>query len=153
MSKKKRKTFSLDPSVHRYLTEEESNRNASGIVNDLLKHYRELGDSEVAATDKQIDELQNELQTLRQDRDEKERKIGRKESRLERLRDRREDLLDRQYDAVDDVVALLRAPEQPLTRDDLGPTHEIVVSRCESTDLSPQRFLEKVDQQLDGGDG
>lgn len=150
MGDKKRKTFSLDPEVHRFLTEEKADLNASSVVNSLIREYRAVGKTKEAALEKRLRDIEDELNAKRQEMSRVETDIDRLERKRDDAAERLRDLKRDRHDAVLEVAALIRSGDQPHTREELGPDHGLVTARCEQADLTPQRFLTELDRELEG---
>jgi len=82
---KERKTFSLDPDVVEEL--DEKNKNASGVVNDLLREYLVGGESAAVGKELRIKDIEQKMMELQNERDRINRNLERlrnEKSRLER---------------------------------------------------------------------
>lgn len=149
MGDKKRKTFSLDPEVHAFLTEENADLNASSVVNSLLREYRAVGKTKEAALEKRLRDIEDRLRGKRQEKAHIETEIDRLERQRDDAAERLRQLENARHDAVLEVASLIRSERQKnLTRDDLTPDHDLVVSRCGESDLTPEQFLRELDQEL-----
>lgn len=129
---KKRKSFSLEPEVASYL--DNSNLNASSLVNDLLEKHMVGGvddgqavlefrieqvESEVSELESQLDRKREELQALRERRDEK------REAQTDVIREAASALTDGEL-ANDDQKVDYWANQAGLTRDELREkVHEL----------------------------
>lgn len=126
---KKRRSFTIDPDIHKLLAED-TTTNASALVNQFLKEYYETGKE----TDRAF---------LRQRLDHIERQIAHKRDELELLREERERIeteLDRKQDSREELIEQAK----PIIRGKDDPENPAVRNWAGKLGMDPEEFLTVV---------
>ena len=142
MSDKKRKTFSLDGDVVDELSHRD-HLNASSIANELFRQYLFQGESQDAALQMRKKDLEREIESTRQE-------IGHLESKLERLQDEKEEVREmirqRRRQGQEDIETFIE--EVYNGPDHLDPENPAVQNYAQKANMTPQRFVNEVEDQL-----
>ena len=142
---KQRRTFSIDEDIDKRFKQQE-HLNASATVNKLLREYVAAGKEPEAAMNVRLREVEAELQQKREEK-------ARVESHIERLEREKEDIAakirDREQNQVKpilDYVDLVENHHEPDILLDVD--NEALKTHAERANLTPTRFLEKVEAEL-----
>ena len=129
MNDKKRTSISIDADVYRFL--KQSDVNQSGLINELVKQYRDSDDRQVAAL-----ELRHE-QTLA-DAKELQERAERKFDEADQIKE----LLDEAQTAQNDT--LTQAVEALSNAGRLTPDKKVVQYWSDETEMEPSELIEYV---------
>lgn len=135
---KSRRTVSLDESHNAWL--EDPDRNASGLINDLIEHYRRRGRTEDVALGMRFEHLKGEIKRLEERRAEIEEELSNKRTERDRIAEKLEVKETRIEDAVEDFLALNGNPDHE-------PDNPAVKNYANKAGLVPEDFIEKVEAQ------
>jgi len=129
MSDKKRTSITLDEDVYQYLKQSEINQ--SGLINELVKEYRNSEDRQVAALELQYERLISDAEDL-EDRAEQKRQEAKEVKEL------LEEARHTEDERVEEAVQTLKAVPN------LTPDNPAVANWSEKTGLSPSELIDKV---------
>jgi len=142
---KKRRTFSIDEDLDKQFKQQEQ-INASATVNKLLREYVAAGKEPEAALNVRLREIESELQRKREEK-------ARLDSHIERLEREKDDVAAQirerehnQQKPIDEYVRLVRQSTSPDMMLDVD--NEALKKHAERANLTPTRFLEKVEAEL-----
>jgi len=109
MSDKKRTSITVDPDVYEYLSQSEVNQ--SGLINELVKEYKDGRDRQVAA-------LELRYRHLNQEREEHQEKAERKANQAQEVKELLEDARQSEMEGLDEAREVLGdIPDDALTED------------------------------------
>lgn len=142
---KQRRTFSIDEDIDNRFKQQE-HLNASATVNKLLREYVAAGREPEAALNVRLREIETELQQKREE-------MARVESHIERLEREKEDVAAKirereknQQKPIVDYADLVDGHPNPETLLDVN--NEALQTHAERANMTPTRFLEKVEAEL-----
>jgi len=142
---KQRRTFSIDEDIDNRFKQQE-HLNASATVNKLLREYVAAGKEPEAALNVRLREVESELQQKREEK-------ARIESHIERLEREKDDIAAKirereknQQKPVMDFVDLVK--QSPNKERLLDTDNDALEKHAERANLTPTRFLEKVEAEL-----
>jgi DNA anti-recombination protein RmuC len=142
---KQRRTFSIDEDIDNRFKQQE-HLNASATVNKLLREYVAAGKEPEAALNVRLREVESELQQKREEK-------ARIESHIERLEREKDDIAakirerekNQQKPVMDFVELVKRTPNKERL---LDADNDALEKHAERANLTPTRFLEKVEAEL-----
>lgn len=137
MSKQPR-SFSIDEDVNKILTDRDD-LNASAAVNSFLREYVASGKGEEAALEIRLQQLDDEISELEQEKQQKERERDRIEAQLE---SRRSDL-NKTLDYVEKKINNEEFPRQNIEQD-----NPAIQKWASESGVSTQRFVEQLEARL-----
>jgi DNA anti-recombination protein RmuC len=132
--KKQRRSVSLEPEVHEYLSREEVN--ASALVNDLVRQHMEGVVKDAAVLRLRKQQVQSEVDHLR----------ARAENKVDEL----EELEARLESSVSQHNAELEESLEKLQRVEHEPTNPAIQKHAEKLDMTPKELIDELDAY--GGD-
>ena len=143
---KQRRTFSIDEDIDKRFKQQE-HLNASATVNKLLREYVAAGKEPEAALNVRLREVEAELQQKREEQ-------ARTQSHIERLEREKDDIAAKireresnQERPINEYTELVR---NSTNRDMmLDVENEALEKHAERANLTPTRFLEKVEARLE----
>jgi len=131
MSEKKRTSISLDKDVYRYLKQADINQ--SGLINELVKQYRESEDQQTAA-------LQLQYEQRIEDAKELEKRSERKYEQADELKELIDERQDQQSEQLEQAVnALADKPPSVLVEDS-----QPVQYWSDELDMEPSELLDYI---------
>lgn len=141
---KQRRTVSLDDDLDDWLGND--GRNASELVNRLVREYRNGGRAENVALGMRLEDIEHRLEQERAE-------VARAESRIERLereRSRIEDELKRRRERVQAVVdeTVARIEDGRFPERNLHPSNPAVENWAAEAEMSARQFVATVDAEL-----
>jgi len=131
MSDKKRTSISIDEDVYRFL--KQSDINQSGLINELVKQYRDSDDRQIAALELRYEQTIADAEELQ---DRAERKFSEAEEIKALLDEARSEQSDELQQALD---ALEGKPPSVLT-----PDSKPVVYWSDQLDMDPSELVDYV---------
>lgn len=126
---KKRRSVSLEPDVHDYLSREEVN--ASALVNELVRRHMEGGMEDTAVLRLRKEQVESEVDHLKARTENKIDELEQLENKLESCQNQQQKQLEEVRDILDDV------PHEP--------TNPAVQTQAEKVDMTPEELLEALD--------
>lgn len=126
---KKRRSVSLEPDVHDYLSREEVN--ASALVNELVRRHMEGGMEDTAVLRLRKEQVESEVDHLKARTENKIDELEQLENKLESCQNQQQKELEEVRDILDDV------PHEP--------TNPAVQTQAEKVDMTPEELLEALD--------
>lgn len=142
---KRRRTFSIDEDIDARFKQQE-HLNASATVNKLLREYVAAGKEPEAALNVRLREIETELQQKREEK-------ARLESRIEQLEREKDDVAakirERERNEVKPISDYVEIVEGSVNQEQLlDVENEALQTHAESANMTPTRFLEKVEAEL-----
>jgi DNA anti-recombination protein RmuC len=142
---KQRRTFSIDEDIDARFKQQE-HLNASATVNKLLREYVAAGKEPEAALNVRLREVEAELQQKREEK-------ARIESRIEQLERQKDDIAakirERERNQEKPVSEYVQIVERSTdTGQLLDVENEALQTHAERANMTPTRFLEKVEAEL-----
>ena len=126
---KHRRTVTLDPEVDEFLDTAEVN--ASALVNKLVKNHHSAAGDQQAMLSLRAQQLRSDIEELESRLETKQDELERVEARLDAVEDDRDAIL---RDAAETIPRAVRTPDNPA-----------VQSWAEKADLTPEAFLDRLD--------
>lgn len=131
---KKRRSVSLEPKVHEYLSREEVN--ASALVNDLVRRHMDGAAEDAAIIELRKQQVESEVDHLRARTESKLNELEQLEEKLQTHSSQRRAELE---NALEKLQSVPQEPSNPAIR-----TH------ADKLDMTPEQLIEKIDEY--GGD-
>lgn len=129
MSDKKRTSITVDPDVYEFLSQSEVNQ--SGLINDLVREYKDNEKRQVAA-------LRLRYQHLKREAEEARETAERKEEQAQDVKELLDEAESKETDKIQDVAEKLESvPKQP--------ENPAVQHQAEKLGLTPEELLERID--------
>lgn len=129
---KRRRSVSLEPDVHDYLSREEVN--ASALVNELVRRHMDGGMEDAAVLRLRKEQVKSEVDHLKA-------RTENKIKELEKLDDKLESCTQQHRKQLEEVREILEGiPREP--------TNPAVQTQAEKLDMTPEELLDALD---DGG--
>jgi len=129
MSEKKRTSITVDPDVYEFLKQPDVNQ--SGLINELVKQYRDNQDRQVAALELRVEHLEEEA---KRDRENAQRKQQQAEEIRELLQDARQT-----------EQTKLQEARNALENTPLKPDNPGVENWADKLDMSPTELIERLE--------
>lgn len=129
MTDKKRTSVSLDPEVYQFLSQSEINQ--SGLINDLVKEYKDNEKRQVAA-------LKLRYKHLVQEAEEAEDKAEKKREQAEEVRELLDDAESQETSEIKDVAEKLESVPKK-------PENPAVKHQANKHNMTPEELLERID--------
>lgn len=131
MSEKKRTSISIDRDVYEFLKQPEVNQ--SGLINDLVKQYRDNNDRQVAA-------LRLRYRHLIDEAEEAEERAEKKYDQAEEIKQ----LLDEAEEAENDGLARAREALSGIDFDEADSDNPAVENWARKLDMTTQQLLTQL---------
>jgi len=131
MSDKKRTSISIDSDVYRFL--KQSDINQSGLINELVKQYRDSDDRQVAALELRHEQKLAEAEELEERAERKFNEADEIKALLDDARSERTDELQQAVDALEDKPPSV-----------LNPNSNPVEYWAEQVDMDPSELVEYI---------
>lgn len=131
MSDKKRTSISIDTDVYEFLKQPEVNQ--SGLINDLVKQYRDNNDRQVAALRLRYEHLVDEAEEA--------------EERAEKKREQAEEIKQLLHDAEESEsngLSKARDALSGLEFEEADPDNPAVENWARKLDMTPQQLLKQL---------
>lgn len=126
---KRRRSVSLEPDVHDYLSREEVN--ASALVNELVRRHMDGGMEDAAVLRLRKQQVESEVDHLKARTENKVEELEKLESKLESCTNQQQQKLEEVRAILDDVPA--------------DPTNPAVQNHAENLDMTPEELLDALD--------
>lgn len=126
---KRRRSVSLEPDVHDYLSREEVN--ASALVNELVRRHMEGGMEDTAVLRLRKEQVKSEVDHLKA-------RTENKMDELEQLENKLESCENQQQEELEEVREILE--EVPH-----DPTNPAVKAKADNLDMTPEELLDALD--------
>lgn len=131
MTDKKRTSISIDRDVFQFLKQSEINQ--SGLINELVKEYRDSDNRQLAALELRYEHMMAEAEDLQERADRKYEEAAEVKQLIEDAEDTRSQELEKAAEVVGNI--------QPRKR---SPDNEAVKRWAEKVSMKPSELLEYV---------
>jgi len=131
MAEKKRTSITLDKDVFRYL--KQSKLNQSGLINDLVKEYRDGQDQQTAALELRYEHMIDEAEQLEERANEKRRKAEEIKKLLDEAEQTQREELKEAIEGVRNIRKHKRSPD-----------NTAVEKWAKHADMEPEELLQHV---------
>jgi hypothetical protein len=131
MAEKKRTSITLDKDVFRFL--KQSKLNQSGLINDLVKEYRDGQDQQTAALELRYEHMIDEAEQLEERANEKRRKAEEIKKLLDEAKQTQREELQEAIEGVRNIRKHKRSPD-----------NTAVEKWAEHADMEPEELLQYV---------
>lgn len=128
---KRRRSVSLEPDVHDYLSREEVN--ASALVNELVRRHMEGGMEDTAVLRLRKEQVKSEVDHLKARTENKIDELQQLENKLETCENQQQEELEEVREILDDVPA--------------EPTNPAVQTQADKLDMTAEELLEALDNE------
>jgi len=131
MTEKKRTSITVDPAVYEFLKQPDVNQ--SGLINELVKEYKDNEKRQVAALKLRRDHLLQEATEAEETAEQKREQAAEVEALLEDARNAESDKLQQAREALSGIDDR-----------DLSPENPAVQNWADKLDLSPEELLKQL---------
>lgn len=131
MSDKKRTSITLDKDVFRYLKQSELNQ--SGLINELVKEYRDGQDQQTAALELRYEHMINEADELEERANEKRRQAEEIKKLIDEAKETQRVELQQAVEGVRNIRKHKRSPD-----------NDAVQKWAKHADMEPEELLQHV---------
>jgi len=131
MAEKKRTSITLDKDVFRFL--KQSKLNQSGLINDLVKEYRDGQDQQTAALELRYEHMIDEAEQLEERANEKRRKAEEIKKLLDEAKQTQREELKEAIEGVRNIRKHKRSPD-----------NDAVEKWAKHADMEPEELLQYV---------
>jgi len=131
MAEKKRTSITLDKDVFRFL--KQSKLNQSGLINDLVKEYRDGQDQQTAALELRYEHMIDEAEQLEERANEKRRKAEEIKKLLDEAKQTQREELQEAIEGVRNIRKHKRSPD-----------NTAVEKWAKHADMEPEELLQHV---------
>jgi len=131
MSDKKRTSITLDKDVFRYLKQSELNQ--SGLINELVKEYRDGQDQQTAALELRYEHMIDEAEELEERANEKRRQAKEIKKLLDEAKQTQREELQEAIEGVRNIRKHARSPN-----------NDAVEKWANHADMEPEELLQHV---------
>jgi len=126
---KQRRSVSLEPEVHEYLSRDEVN--ASALVNDLVRRHMNGAAEDAAIIEMRKQQVESEVEHLRTRTESKISELEQLEAKLENHTSQRQAELDDALEKLQSVPA--------------DPSNAAIRTHADKLDMTPEQLIEKVE--------
>lgn len=127
---KRRRSVSLEPDVHDYLSREEVN--ASALVNELVRRHMDGGMEDAAVLRLRKQQVESEVDHLKARTENKVEELEKLESKLESCTNQQQQKLEKAAAILEEVPA--------------DPTNPAVQNQADNLDMTAEELLEALDE-------
>jgi len=145
MTEKERFTVSVEHDIVEGL-DQRKNLNRSGLVEDLLQNYLQVGDSYEASLQRQLSDKEEELRAKKLEKTRIENDISQLEREIDRIEQKIEDRRNSGPEEVEEFVRKFGGEEY--TGPDLQPDNAAVETWARKAGVEPSHFIDLVEDRL-----